>query len=57
MKVVNGVQLVSLDVTAPQWVTIQKALIKLPYEDVAPILAQLSQQILEQSKSAEETAS
>jgi hypothetical protein len=50
MKVVNGVQMISLDVDAQTWVLIQQGLSELPYKLSASVLGALGQQVLAQTQ-------
>lgn len=50
MKVVNGVQVVSLEVNPTSWNAIQKGLALLPYGEVAGLLNDLAQQVVQQSQ-------
>jgi hypothetical protein len=56
MKVVNGVQVISIEISAQQWQVVQAALQELPFKIAQPVLADLQRQVIEQSKVQEPAA-
>lgn len=50
MKIVNGVQVVTLEVNAGVWGVMQKGLALLPYGEVAAVLGDLFRQVSQQSQ-------
>ncbi len=50
MKIVNGVQVVDLEISAQQWQVIQAALQELPFKVAQPVLADLQTQVIKQSQ-------
>lgn len=49
MKVVNGVQIVTLEITPQVWNTIQAGLNELPFKISAPVLQDLTTQVVRQT--------
>lgn len=50
MKIVNGVQIVSIEINPQHWSVIQAGLHELPFKIAQPILADLQRQVVEQSR-------
>lgn len=56
MKIVNGVQIVSIEINPQHWNVIQAGLQELPFKISQPVLAELQQQVLRQSQPAPSAA-
>lgn len=50
MKVINGIQIVTLEINPQQWAVIQTGLQELAFKIAQPVLADLFRQVAEQSQ-------